>query len=86
MKNYNQPRRDQRQQVNEAAYQEGLMTVAEGGSLYHLDMNMIADGITLSRRGAASDGGEQVRLVTSFNTSPASIHRILEIAQSHAGK
>lgn len=46
VKNYNQPRRDQRQQVNEAAYQEGLMSVAEGGSLYHLDMNMIADGTT----------------------------------------
>ena len=46
VKNYNQPRRDQRQQVNEAAYQEGLMSVAEGGSLYQLDMNMIADGIT----------------------------------------
>lgn len=46
VKNYNQPRREQRQQVNEAAYREGLMTVAEGGSLYQLDMNMLADGIT----------------------------------------
>ncbi|MEP5568035.1 MAG: amidohydrolase family protein [Halioglobus sp.] len=46
VKNYNQPRREQRQQVNEAAFREGLMTVAEGGSLYHLDMNMLADGIT----------------------------------------
>ncbi len=46
IKNYNQPRRNQRQQVNEAAYREGIMSVAEGGSLYHMDMNMIADGIT----------------------------------------
>ncbi len=46
LKNYNQPRREQRQQVNEAAYREGLMTVAEGGSLYHLDMSLLADGIT----------------------------------------
>ena len=46
IKNYNQPRREQRQQVIEAARQEGLMVVAEGGSLYHLDMNLIADGIT----------------------------------------
>lgn len=46
VKNYNQPRREQRQQVIEAARQEGLMTVAEGGSLYHQDMNLIADGIT----------------------------------------
>jgi imidazolonepropionase-like amidohydrolase/Tol biopolymer transport system component len=46
VKNYNQPRRDQRQQVNEAARREGLMSVAEGGSLYHLDMSLIGDGIT----------------------------------------
>jgi len=46
VKNYNQPRRDQRQQVIEAARREGLMSVAEGGSLYQLDMNLIADGIT----------------------------------------
>ncbi|MEO2173526.1 MAG: amidohydrolase family protein [bacterium] len=46
IKNYNQPRRDQRQQVIEAARLEGIMTVAEGGSLFQLDMNLIADGIT----------------------------------------
>jgi imidazolonepropionase-like amidohydrolase/Tol biopolymer transport system component len=46
VKNYNQPRREQRQQVIEAARQEGLISVAEGGSLFQLDMSMIADGIT----------------------------------------
>ena len=46
IKNYNQPRRDQRQQVIEAVRQEGLMTVSEGGSLFHMDMNMIVDGAT----------------------------------------
>jgi len=46
VKNYNQPRREQRQQVNEAAFQEGLMSVAEGGALYHQDMSFLADGIT----------------------------------------
>ena len=46
IKNYNQPRREQRQQVIEATRLAGLMTVAEGGSLYHMDMNLIADGIT----------------------------------------
>lgn len=46
VKNYNQPRRDQRQQVIEAAYREGMMSVAEGGALYHMDMNLIADGIS----------------------------------------
>ncbi len=46
VKNYNQPRREQRQQVIEAARLENLMVVAEGGALYHQDMNLIADGIT----------------------------------------
>ena len=46
VKNYNQPRREQRQQVNAAARQEGLLSVAEGGSLYHMDMSLIADGVT----------------------------------------
>jgi imidazolonepropionase-like amidohydrolase len=46
VKNYNQPRRDQRQMVVTAAREEGLMSVAEGGSLYHMDMGIIADGNT----------------------------------------
>lgn len=46
VKNYNQPRRDQRQMVIEASRREGLMPVAEGGALYHMDMNLIGDGIT----------------------------------------
>jgi len=46
IKNYNQPRRNQRQQVIEAARLEHMMTVAEGGSLFQMDMNLIADGIT----------------------------------------
>lgn len=44
VKNYNQPRRDQRQQVAEAARREGLLVVPEGGALYHMDMSLIADG------------------------------------------
>lgn len=46
VKSYNQPRRDQRQQIIEAANQLGLMVVPEGGSLYHHDMSMIIDGHT----------------------------------------
>ncbi len=46
VKNYNQPRREQRQMVVEAARVEGLNVVAEGGSLYHMDMTLIADGNT----------------------------------------
>ncbi|WP_379552234.1 amidohydrolase family protein [Qipengyuania sp. DGS5-3] len=44
VKNYNQPRREQRQMVVAAARAENMMVVAEGGSLFGMDMNMIADG------------------------------------------
>lgn len=44
VKNYNQPRREQRQQVVEAARIENMQVVAEGGSLYGMDMNLVADG------------------------------------------
>ena len=44
IKNYNQPRRDQRQMVTEAVRREGMQSVAEGGSLYGLDMTLVADG------------------------------------------
>ena len=44
IKNYNQPRREQRQQVVEAARRENMQVVAEGGSLFGLDMTLIADG------------------------------------------
>jgi imidazolonepropionase-like amidohydrolase/Tol biopolymer transport system component len=46
VKNYNQPRREQRQMVVTAAREAGLMSVAEGGSLYPMDMTIIADGNT----------------------------------------
>ena len=44
VKNYNQPRREQRQQVAEAARRENMQVVAEGGSLFGMDMALIADG------------------------------------------
>ncbi len=44
VKNYNQPRREQRQQVTAAARAENMQVVAEGGSLFGLDMTHIADG------------------------------------------
>ena len=46
VKNYNQPRREQRQQVVTAARDAGLAVVAEGGSLFHMDLSMVADGNT----------------------------------------
>ena len=46
VKNYNQPRREQRQQVVTAARDAGIAVVAEGGSLFHMDLSMVADGNT----------------------------------------
>lgn len=46
VKNYNQPRRDQRQQVVTAARKANIAVVAEGGSLFHMDLSMVADGNT----------------------------------------
>jgi imidazolonepropionase-like amidohydrolase len=46
VKSYNQPRREQRQQIIEAARQLGMNVVPEGGSLYQHDMTMIVDGHT----------------------------------------
>jgi imidazolonepropionase-like amidohydrolase len=46
IKNYNQPRREQRQMVVTAAREAGMMVVAEGGSLFPMDMTIIADGHT----------------------------------------
>ncbi|WP_238475410.1 amidohydrolase family protein [Sphingomonas cavernae] len=46
VKNYNQPRREQRQQVVAAAREENMRSVAEGGSLFGMDMSIIADGNT----------------------------------------
>jgi imidazolonepropionase-like amidohydrolase/Tol biopolymer transport system component len=46
IKNYNQPRRDQRQQVVAAGLRENIAVVAEGGSLFDMDMTIIADGNT----------------------------------------
>ncbi len=46
VKNYNQPRREQRQQVVAAAREANIAVVAEGGSLFHMDLSMVADGNT----------------------------------------
>lgn len=46
VKSYNQPRRNQRQQVIEAARQLGILVVPEGGSFFYHNMSMVADGHT----------------------------------------
>ena len=46
VKSYNQPRRDQRQQVLAAARELEMMVVPEGGSLWQHNMTMVVDGHT----------------------------------------
>lgn len=46
VKSYNQPRREQRQQVIEAARQLGIRVVPEGGSFLYHNLSMVADGHT----------------------------------------
>jgi imidazolonepropionase-like amidohydrolase/Tol biopolymer transport system component len=46
VKSYNQPRRNQRQQVIEAARELHMMVVPEGGSFFYHNMTMILDGHT----------------------------------------
>ena len=46
VKSYNQPRRDQRQQVMQAAREQGIMVMPEGGSTFTHNMSMILDGHT----------------------------------------
>ncbi|RUO18422.1 amidohydrolase [Aliidiomarina iranensis] len=47
VKSYNQPRRDQRQQIIQAARELEMMVMPEGGSLFQHNMTMITDGHTV---------------------------------------
>ena len=46
VKSYNQPRREQRQQVLAAAREVGMLVVPEGGSDFPVNMTMVVDGHT----------------------------------------
>ncbi|MDX1547105.1 MAG: hypothetical protein R3247_08965, partial [Rhodothermales bacterium] len=46
VKSYNQPRRDQRQQVLQAAREHEMLVVPEGGSTFFHNLTMIVDGHT----------------------------------------
>ncbi|HSR67113.1 MAG TPA: amidohydrolase family protein [Acidobacteriota bacterium] len=46
VKSYNQPRRDQRQQIVTAARELEMLVVPEGGSLFQHNMTMVVDGHT----------------------------------------
>lgn len=46
VKSYNQPRREQHQQINQAARELGMLVVEEGGSTLNHNLPMILDGVT----------------------------------------
>ena len=46
VKSYNQPRRDQRQQVIAAARELGIVVVPEGGSFFYHNLSQVVDGHT----------------------------------------
>ncbi|MFN2387928.1 MAG: amidohydrolase family protein, partial [Thermoanaerobaculia bacterium] len=46
VKSYNQPRRDQRQQILAAARELNMLVVPEGGSLFQHNLTMVVDGHT----------------------------------------
>jgi imidazolonepropionase-like amidohydrolase/Tol biopolymer transport system component len=46
VKSYNQPRRDQRQQILQAALETELLVVPEGGATFMHNLTMVADGHT----------------------------------------
>jgi len=46
VKSYNQPRRDQRQQIIKAAHEQQIEVVPEGGSTFFHNLSMILDGHT----------------------------------------
>ncbi len=46
VKSYNQPRRDQRQQIIQASRELGVEVVPEGGSNFFMNMSMVMDGHT----------------------------------------
>jgi Tol biopolymer transport system component/imidazolonepropionase-like amidohydrolase len=46
VKSYNQPRREQHQQINQAARELGMLVVEEGGSTFNFNMPMVLDGVT----------------------------------------
>ncbi|TXI73673.1 MAG: amidohydrolase [Dokdonella sp.] len=46
VKSYNQPRREQHQQINQAARELGMLVVEEGGSTLNHNLPMIIDGVT----------------------------------------
>jgi imidazolonepropionase-like amidohydrolase len=74
VKSYNQPRREQRQQVLQAARELGLMVVPEGGALFAGNMTQVVDGHTGVEHsipvGAIYDDVEQLWGATEVGYTP----------------
>jgi Tol biopolymer transport system component/imidazolonepropionase-like amidohydrolase len=80
VKSYNQPRRAQRQQINQAARELDMLVVMEGGSTFFHNLSMIIDGSTgvehnlpvaplykdVIQLWAATDVGQTPTLVVSY--------------------
>ncbi|OZC02969.1 amidohydrolase family protein [Rubricoccus marinus] len=71
VKSYNQPRRDQRQQILKAARDLEMMVVPEGGSTFYHNMNMVIDGHT---------GIEHAVPVAPLHNDVQSLWRATEVA------
>ncbi|MBM4116405.1 amidohydrolase family protein [bacterium] len=74
VKSYNQPRREQRQQVLAAARELGMMVIPEGGALFPAVMTMVVDGHTgiehALPQGAIYDDVEQLWGGTAVTYTP----------------
>ena len=74
VKSYNQPRREQRQQVLTAARELGMLVVPEGGSLFPHNLTMVVDGHTGVEHsipvGAIYDDVEQLWSATAVGYTP----------------
>jgi len=70
VKSYNQPRRDQRQMIIEAARQAGIMVVPEGGSTLHSNITHLIDGHTTIEHSipVAPLYDPELRLLSRFGT------------------
>jgi imidazolonepropionase-like amidohydrolase/Tol biopolymer transport system component len=71
VKSYNQPRRDARQQIVEAARQLGLMVAPEGGSTFSVNTTMFLDGHTTLEHNipVAPLYEDMLKLISESNTA-----------------
>jgi hypothetical protein len=76
VKSYNQPRRDARQQIIEAARQLGMEVVPEGGSTFSVNTTMFLDGHTTLEHNlpVAPLYEDMLKLISSSKTAYTPTH------------